>query len=221
MTVPSILALIVSALGSALLAGVFFAAALPKLRHSRAFAMTVVDYRVLPVRASLVIARVLPPLELLAVLLLLAGIAVRASALLLVLMLVSFIIAVAINLARGRDLDCGCFGASAKRAARRISPTLLLQDAVLLGVGLIVCLMAPDGLALAPWSLLRLLGSASGPVSGSITIVLLGLAACILATLAVTGMLGSHRRMGSGRLAHTQVRGALAASHAPSADRAP
>ncbi|HEX6819908.1 MAG TPA: MauE/DoxX family redox-associated membrane protein [Ktedonobacterales bacterium] len=176
----------VSVLGSALLAGVFLAAALPKLRSPRAFAMTVVEYRILPLRASLILARLLPPLELLAAMLLLAGIVVRWTAVLLALMLASFSLAIAINLARGRELDCGCFGVSAKRVVRRVSASLLMQDAALLGVALVVSIAAPAGLSLSSWSLVRLLGNHTD----SPMVPLIALATCILVAVAVAVALG-------------------------------
>lgn len=210
MTAPSSVALACSALGSVLLAGVFLAAALPKLQSPRRFALTVVEYRVLPLPASLLFARLLPSLELLAALLLLAGITVRWSALFLALMLASFCLAVAINLARGRDVDCGCFGASGKKTGRRVGPSLLLQDVALLGVALVVCALAPGGLVLAPWSLLWLLDASASPA-----VVLLALFVGILAALAVTFALDRPKRVGGRRIARGQKNDSASATGVP------
>ena len=171
---------ILGLLGSMLLDGVFLTAALPKLRNPRAFALIVVEYRVLPLRASLLYARLLPPLELLATLLLLAGITVRWAAALLAALLASFCVAIALNLVHGRKLDCGCFGTADKKPGRRVSPGLLAQDLALLGVAVCIFVAAPSGLALAPWSLARLAGSGQA-------ITFVALAGCIV--LAVTASL--------------------------------
>src|SRR5207302_4809717 len=89
---------------------VFLAAAVPKLRHPRGFVLAVLEYRVLPARLSRFYARLVPSLELLLALLLLTGTAVRSAAAITSVLLFSFIAAVGINLIRGRDLDCHCFG---------------------------------------------------------------------------------------------------------------
>jgi uncharacterized membrane protein YphA (DoxX/SURF4 family) len=114
---------------SVALALIFLASAVPKLRHPRGFILAVLEYRVLPTRLSWFYARLLPPLELLLGLLLLSGTAVRSTAIVLALLLLSFMIAMSINLARGRNLDCHCFG---KALRRSIGWGLLLQDSVLL-----------------------------------------------------------------------------------------
>lgn len=112
---------------------VFLASALPKLRNPKGFILTVVEYQVLPPRLAELFARLLPPAEVFAAILLLTGTAGRIGYILAASLLASFIWAISINLARGRDLDCGCFGAA---GSRRIGPGLLLQDLVLLGVSL-------------------------------------------------------------------------------------
>ena len=109
---------------------VFLASAVPKLRHPKGFILAVLEYRILPARLSWGYGRVLPPLELLLALLLLSGTAVRLAALVGSLLLLSFLLAVGINVARGRTLDCQCFG---KARQRPIGWGLLLQDAALLG----------------------------------------------------------------------------------------
>jgi hypothetical protein len=180
---PAALLTLALSLGlSLLLGGVFVSAALPKLRHPKGFLLTVLEYRILPEGASRLYARLVPPFELLAALLLFAGVAVRPIALLLGLLLISFLIAVGINLARGRDLDCGCFGSGrAKSASRRIGPDLVLQDLGLLAASLLLAALVPDWLGAASWSVARLLARLAGtPVAVALVVV---------ACLALTGWL--------------------------------
>jgi putative oxidoreductase len=133
----------------------FLASAVPKLRHPKGFILAVLEYRVLPPGLSLFYARLLPPLEFLLALLLLTGTAVRSAAFILSVLLLSFIIAVAVNMARGRDLDCHCFS---KASSRPIGWRLLLQDSCLLGTTLALTILTRKWLALEPWSVFRLPG---------------------------------------------------------------
>jgi uncharacterized membrane protein YphA (DoxX/SURF4 family) len=181
--IPPVIALLQLAL-SALLGGVFVAAALPKLRHPKGFLLTVLEYRVLPDGLRPIYARLAPPLELLAALLLFAGVGVRAAAALLALLALSFVIGVGANLARGRDLDCGCFGHEAGKdtsKTRQISLGVLLQDVGLLAAALALLATTRQWVELAPWSLARL----SNAPAASVLLLL----ACVVATVAATIML--------------------------------
>ncbi len=142
---------------------VFLTSAVPKLRHPKGFILAVLEYRILPVRLSWWYARVLPPLELLLALLLLSGTAVRLAASVVSLLLLSFMIAVGINMARGRNLDCHCFGKARKRT---IGWGLLLQDGALLGAAFVLAIITRSWIALEPWSIFRLsgLGYVGSPV---------------------------------------------------------
>jgi hypothetical protein len=146
---------------------VFAASAVPKLRHPRGFALAVLEYRVLPAGLGRLYARLVPPLEFLLAVLLITGTAVRSAAVATGALLLSFILAVAINVARGRDLDCHCFGKAVRRA---IGPRLLVQDAALLGASLIVAASARAWVASEPWSPVRLFGlvrpESPGPLVG-------------------------------------------------------
>jgi len=134
---------------------VFLASAVPKLRHPKGFVLAVLEYRVLPPRLSWFYARLIPPLEFLMALLLLTGTAVRFAAIVVSVLLLSFIIAIGINLTRGRKLDCHCFG---KATRRPIGWRLLLQDAALLGAAIVVATVMSEWVATEPWSVFRLSG---------------------------------------------------------------
>lgn len=93
-----------------LLAGVFLAAGLSKLRAPDALADAVGRYRLLPARLVPLVARGLPPLEAGAGALLLAGALSRPAAALAAALLVAFAGAMAVNLWQGRRFACGCAG---------------------------------------------------------------------------------------------------------------
>jgi len=87
----------------------FVAAALPKLADPGGFATSVSNYHMLPVGAERVLALVLPPLELLVGLALIAGVLDAGASLVTLLLMVVFTTAVGTALARGLDISCGCF----------------------------------------------------------------------------------------------------------------
>jgi hypothetical protein len=136
---------------------IFLFSAIPKLRHPNGFILTVLEYRVLPTRLSWLYARSLPPLELLLAVFLLSGTEVRSVAIVLSLLLISFMIAVAINLARGRNLDCHCFG---KAHRRTIGWELLFQDTLLLCATIVLAVIPGAWLESEPWSVFHLSGLA-------------------------------------------------------------
>jgi len=91
------------------LGAVFAASALPKLADPPGFAKSIWAYDLFPAWTLHPIALVLPWLELLAGLALVLGLRVRAAALWVGALLVAFILALSINLARRHPVDCGCF----------------------------------------------------------------------------------------------------------------
>jgi len=88
---------------------VFLVAALDKITDPVSFAASIDNYRILPHSISLVLATILPWLELLCAFALFFGIAVHGSALLTCAMLTFFTFAVISALHRGLDISCGCF----------------------------------------------------------------------------------------------------------------
>lgn len=92
------------------LGAIFIAAAVPKIINPLGFAEDIGNYHILPLLGINPLAITLPWIELVAALLLIAGIWVRGMALLINGMLVVFIVAISSALLRGIDLNCGCFG---------------------------------------------------------------------------------------------------------------
>jgi uncharacterized membrane protein YphA (DoxX/SURF4 family) len=93
-----------------LLALILLWAGLAKLRRPDAFQLLVLEYQVLPNNLARPFGQVLPYAEILIGLSLLLGFRIRFGALCACALLVLFIIAIAMNLLRGRKLSCMCFG---------------------------------------------------------------------------------------------------------------
>lgn len=95
------------------LGAIFVVAALPKIADPPSFAHMIYNYRLLPGGLVNITALIMPWVEILAGLALILGVWVRPARWLVGAMLVMFIIAIAINLARDNAIDCGCFDVSA------------------------------------------------------------------------------------------------------------
>jgi uncharacterized membrane protein YphA (DoxX/SURF4 family) len=94
--------------------GLFFVvAALPKLVDPPSFAHMIYNYRLVPGTFVNVMALAMPWLELLIGLALVLDIWTRTSASLVGALLLVFIAAISVNLARGNAIECGCFDVSA------------------------------------------------------------------------------------------------------------
>lgn len=125
-----------------LLGGLLIYAGAIKLPDGSQFAEAIANYRLLPAQANQLLAILLPWTEVLVGLLLIFGVWVRASALLALLMFLAFTAAVISALARGLDIDCGCFGTDT--ATRVGLHTLLIEAAgILLAVYLVLAPRRP------------------------------------------------------------------------------
>jgi hypothetical protein len=108
------------------------AAALPKILDPPAFAHMIYNYKLLPGGAINLLALTMPWIELLSGLTLILGVWKREAAVLIGLMLLVFIGAIAVNLARGHAIDCGCFDVreAGKTEAQRLTDMrwVILRD---------------------------------------------------------------------------------------------
>jgi putative oxidoreductase len=112
------------------LAAIFLYAGLPKVAHPQAFLASVRNYDILPNAIVPAFALILPMVEVLAGALLLLGVWIRPSGLVIGGMLVAFIVAIASALARGIDIECGCFS----HGGSRVGMELILRDLAMLAM---------------------------------------------------------------------------------------
>ena len=104
-----------------ILGGVFVFAGALKIYEPGKFALDIANYRLLPHELINLFAITLPWIEVLAGLFLLGGVWLRASALMVLAMTIMFFIAISSALARGLDIECGCFGTMGGRRIGLIS----------------------------------------------------------------------------------------------------
>ncbi len=120
------------------LAYLFILASLHKIAYPESFALDIATYQILPLSLINLQAIILPWLELVVGILLIVGFKVRASALVVAGMMVMFIIAILIALAKGLDLSCGCFASQAAQDEDPISWWTVWRDLAWLGLALYV-----------------------------------------------------------------------------------
>ncbi len=104
------------------LGGLFIYAGIVKVLDPLDFAQNIRNYRLVGQSLAFVAAIVLPWLEILAGVALAAGIWKRASALIISGLLVLFIILTLVTIARGLDVECGCFGALSRKSGFGVDP---------------------------------------------------------------------------------------------------
>jgi uncharacterized membrane protein YphA (DoxX/SURF4 family) len=119
-----------------ILGGIFVYASLEKIAQPLEFAKIIKNYQVLPDFLITLPALILPWLELLAGVLLIAGIWTRSAALLLSMLLLAFILALGVNAVRGIDVSCGCFSTSAGDTEN--AWVLIFRDLLILLPGLLI-----------------------------------------------------------------------------------
>lgn len=121
------------------LAVVFLSACWFKIADPHSFALDVATYDILPVALINPMALLLPWVEALAGVMLLIGFRVRSAALLTAGMMIVFIVALSVALARGLDMSCGCFASSGANEDP-ISVWTLVRDGVWLAMSLAIVL---------------------------------------------------------------------------------
>ena len=111
----------------------FVYAGAEKMVDADAFAQAIFNYQILPARLVQGAALVLPAVEVVCGLALCANVLVRGAAVVLSALMVVFLAALGLAMARGLNVDCGCFGG----AGQAVTHETLLRDGVILAVGLI------------------------------------------------------------------------------------
>ena len=106
----------------------FIIASWHKIMDPATFALDVATYQFLPLWAINGFALILPWVEVLAGAMLILGLRARAAALLVLLMMLSFILALLWALHLGLDMSCGCFASQAATTEDPISSHTLIRD---------------------------------------------------------------------------------------------
>lgn len=119
-----------------ILGGLFIYASIDKVAHPAAFAKIIYNYRLFPDFSVYLLAVVLPWIELITGLFLVAGIFKRTSAIMLSSLLFLFIAALSFNLIRGLDFNCGCFTTTSSSSSEPLG--LIFRDILMLIPGLII-----------------------------------------------------------------------------------
>jgi hypothetical protein len=117
-----------------ILSGIFIYASLDKIAYPAVFAKDVYNYQILPDALINLTALVLPWLELFLGLCLLAGIWLPGAVLTVNGLMVVFLAALVFNLARGLDINCGCFSTGSDTPAMSAG-WYLMRDVGFLAVG--------------------------------------------------------------------------------------
>ena len=112
-----------------LIGGVFIYASIDKIAHPGQFAHAIENYRILPWFLINIFAIILPWIELVSGVLLIAGVWLNGSAITISALLLIFIIAITAGLLRGLDISCGCFNTT---GGQKIGLSLIIKDVVLL-----------------------------------------------------------------------------------------
>lgn len=129
------------------LGSVFLLAGLAKIRERADLLHAVQNYQLLPPQAARVVAGMLPQVEVIGGSLLFLGVLTSADAAVLGCLLLGFVVAMALNLYRQREMDCGCFGRS---VPERLGWNTVARNLILLVGSVLVIGWSPRTLALMP-----------------------------------------------------------------------
>lgn len=117
------------------LGSVFVFAAISKAIAPEEFARAIANYKLFPIFLINILAITLPWIELCVGILLMFGISVKENSAILSGLLLVFIVAIGISLARGLNIDCGCFGTV---GGSKVGIQKILENIGLLIIGIIL-----------------------------------------------------------------------------------
>jgi len=123
------------------LGGLFVYAGVVKVGNPLDFAQDIRNYRLVGQSLAFIVAVILPWLEILAGAFLIAGTWKRGAALVITGLLVFFIVLTLVTMARGLDVDCGCFGS----LSRKSGWSVVLEDLGMLVMGLALLFIRDSG----------------------------------------------------------------------------
>jgi len=105
---------------------IFIYAGADKISNPDDFALSISNYRLLPMSLLNFFAITLPWIEIVTGILLLFGISVKENSAIILTMLSIFTIAIVISLFRGLSIDCGCFGKGTQIGLFKLGENLLV-----------------------------------------------------------------------------------------------
>lgn len=126
----------ISMISRLIVGGVFLFSGISKVLDKNSIANHIFDYQLLSPTASALMSPVIVILEIVLASLLIVGFAIQEDSLIAALLLISFSLGIAINLKRGRIIDCHCFG----KIKEPISSTLILRNLLIIGLLCIIIL---------------------------------------------------------------------------------
>ena len=121
----------------------FIYAGAEKISDPSGFSTSISNYKLLPVYMVNFFAITMPWIEIVAGILLVFGISVKENAFIINAMLIVFIAAISISLARGLSIDCGCFG-----KGNQIGIQKLIENSLMFFAGVLLILYDSKILAL-------------------------------------------------------------------------
>lgn len=121
------------------LGGIFVFWSLDKITMPDKFVTEIMNYRLLPEFSVNIFAIILPWVELLAGIMLIAGIRIKANSAVIGLLLIVFIVAITSAIIRGFDIGCGCSSSS----PQRVGLTKILEDLAML-IGAVYLFFFPN-----------------------------------------------------------------------------
>ena len=128
-----------------ILGTIFIFAALPKIQDPPSFAHLIYNYKLLPLATINMVALVLPWLELICGVFLIFGIWKQTVSSVVAVLLLIFIAGIAINLAHGNAIQCGCFGHAATKTPTQLIYDMkldILRDAALLAITVVLAVFS-------------------------------------------------------------------------------
>jgi len=122
---------------------IFIYAGAEKITNPEAFAISISNYRLLPITVINIFAIVLPWIELITGILVILGIYVKENSAIIFSMLSVFTVAIIISLTRGLSIDCGCFGKGTEIGLKK-----LIENAMMIIVSFSLMIFGSDFLIL-------------------------------------------------------------------------
>ena len=120
-----------------ILAFIFIFSGIEKIADPAGFSESILNYKLLPETWINIAGITIPWIELTAGVLLLFGISVKENAFIISSLLMIFILAIGISIARNLNIDCGCFGTS---GGTKVGFTKIGENIILLGLGVLLML---------------------------------------------------------------------------------